>query len=194
MELLGVFLRLSHAFGIRQVPPLGLDHGQLVVAVGQHIIGDVLGGALACPLQPSEGDHLTAHPARLHHAPARRLQGGVDQLGAGFGLVHATASCKDLLRLRGQFTGEGFLQDGLFQLGEAVQLLLVDGFEALEFVRREHSSLCNDASARSSDGKARRNSRMPDYVDAVMCGLPFPPENCASTCICDCRKYIEIDA
>ena len=94
LQLLGVFLRLSHAFGVRQVPPLGLDHGKLVVAVGQHIIGDVLGGAFAGPLQPSEGDDFAAHPARLHHAPARRLQGGVDQLGAGFGLVHATASCK----------------------------------------------------------------------------------------------------
>ena len=89
LQLLGVFLRLADAFGIGQIPPLGLDHGELVVAVGQHIVGDVLGGALARPLQPAEGDDLAAHPARLHHAPARRLQGGVDQLGAGFGLVHA---------------------------------------------------------------------------------------------------------
>ena len=95
LQLRGVFLRLAHAFGVGQIPPLGLDHGKLVVAVGQHIVGDVLGGAFAGSLQPSEGDDLTAHPACVHHAPARRLQGGVDQLGAGFGLVHAAAaSCR----------------------------------------------------------------------------------------------------
>jgi hypothetical protein len=36
----------------------------------------------------AEGDDLAADGVGLHHAPAGRLQGGVDQFGAGFGLVH----------------------------------------------------------------------------------------------------------
>ena len=90
LQLLGVFLGLADALGIGQVPPLGLDHRELVVAVGQHVVGDVLGGPHARALQAAEGDDLAPHPAGLHHAPAGRFQGGVDQFGAGFGLVHAT--------------------------------------------------------------------------------------------------------
>ena len=75
-----------------QVPPLGLDHRELVVAVGQHIVGDVLGGSHARTLQAAEGDDLAPHPAGLHHAPAGSFQGRVDQFGAGLGLVHSAAS------------------------------------------------------------------------------------------------------
>jgi hypothetical protein len=38
------------------------------------------------------GDDLAPHPAGLHHAPAGRFQGGIDEFGAGFGLIHAGVS------------------------------------------------------------------------------------------------------
>ena len=63
LQFLGVFLGLAEAFGVGQVPPLGLDHRELVVAVGQHVVGDVLGGPHARALQAAEGDDLA--PTRL---------------------------------------------------------------------------------------------------------------------------------
>ena len=69
-------------------PALGLDHRQLVVAVGQHVVGDLRLGAPARAFEAAEGDVLAPHPAAFDHAPARRLQRGVDQLGAGLGFVH----------------------------------------------------------------------------------------------------------
>ena len=93
LQLAGILLGLPDALGIRQIPPLGLDHGQLVIAVGQHVVGNVLFRPLAGPLQPSKGDDLAPHPACFHDAPACRPQGRVNQLGASFSLVHSAASC-----------------------------------------------------------------------------------------------------
>jgi hypothetical protein len=59
-----------------------------VVAIGQHGVGDVLGGPHACTMQAAEGDGLAPDTAGFHHAPACGFQGRVDQVGAGFGLVH----------------------------------------------------------------------------------------------------------
>ena len=95
---------------------------------------------------------LAAHPAACDDAPARRLQRGVDQFGAGLGLVHSRP-LEGLVRLRGQFAGEGFLQDGLFQLCEAVQLLLVDGFEALEFRLKWRQACVDNRLVRSRAGE-----------------------------------------
>jgi hypothetical protein len=78
LQLLGIFLGLADALGIGQVPPLGLDDRELVVAVRQHIVGDVLGGPDARALQAAEGDDLAPHPAGVHHTPAGRFQRGVD--------------------------------------------------------------------------------------------------------------------
>ena len=39
-HLARVVLGLRHAFGQRLVPRLGLVHGQLVVAIDQHVVGD----------------------------------------------------------------------------------------------------------------------------------------------------------
>ncbi len=49
-------------------------------------------GALAAPPQPFEAPwrdrDLTPDSAAFDHAPTRRLQRGIDVLGAGFGFVH----------------------------------------------------------------------------------------------------------
>ena len=55
LQFLGVFLGLSDAFSVGQVPPLGLDHGELVVAVSQHIVGNILGGTFAGALAAGRG-------------------------------------------------------------------------------------------------------------------------------------------
>ena len=41
LQLVGIVFRLPDAFGQRLVPRLGLDHRQLVVAIDQHIVGDL---------------------------------------------------------------------------------------------------------------------------------------------------------
>jgi hypothetical protein len=82
-------LGLRHALGQRFAPGFGLDDGQLVVAVDQHIIGDERLAALAVALDAPRRDGVFAQDfATLRHAPARGLQRGVDMLGSGFGFVH----------------------------------------------------------------------------------------------------------
>ena len=88
MQAFSVALGLSQPFGYRQAAFLSLNHPKLLAAVDQHIIRDVLFRPLACSLQPAQGNHLAPHPAGIHHAPARSLQGGVDQLGSCFCLIH----------------------------------------------------------------------------------------------------------
>ena len=71
------------------VPRLGLDDGQLGVAIDQHVIG---GERLAAPpvaFDAAQRDRIFApDAAAFDHTPARRLQRGVDVLGSGFGFVH----------------------------------------------------------------------------------------------------------
>ena len=88
-ELAGVVLGLRHAFGQRFIPRLGLDDGELGVAIDQHVIG---GERLAAPpvaFDAAERDRVFApDAAAFDDAPARRLQRGIDMLGSGFGFVH----------------------------------------------------------------------------------------------------------
>jgi len=74
------------------VPGLRLDHGQLGVAVDEHVVGD-LGlcprALAAAALQTAQRDAVFAQDAAaFDHTPAGGLQGGVEVLGAGFGFVH----------------------------------------------------------------------------------------------------------
>jgi hypothetical protein len=71
---------------------LGLDHRELVIAEGQNVVGDFLLAATSRALDPSGADFLSPRPAVRDHAPPRRPQRGVDQFGAGLGLVHSAAS------------------------------------------------------------------------------------------------------
>ena len=91
-ELAGVVLRLRHAFGQRFVPRLGLDDGQLGVAIDQHVIG---GERLAAPpvaFDAAQRDRILApNAAALDDAPAGGRERGVDVLGSGFGFVHCFA-------------------------------------------------------------------------------------------------------
>ena len=96
VQISGVFLGLADALGVWQAALLGFDDGQLVAAIGEHIVGNVRLGAFASPLEAAAGDDFASHTAVCDDAPACVFEGGVDQLGAGFGFVHATASCKTL--------------------------------------------------------------------------------------------------
>jgi hypothetical protein len=88
-QLACVLLGLAHALGQRLAFRLGLYHGQLGVAIDQHIIGDVRLAASPAPFDAAFGDAVFAEDSTaLNNAPARRLQGGVNQLGSGFGFVH----------------------------------------------------------------------------------------------------------
>ena len=64
-----------------------------MIAIDQHVIG---GERLAAPpvaFDAAQRDRILApDAAAFDHAPARRLEGGVDVLGSGFGFVHARAS------------------------------------------------------------------------------------------------------
>jgi hypothetical protein len=54
-QLAGVVLGLADALGQRLVPGLGFDHGQLGVAVFQHVVGDQRLAALAPRLRAGRG-------------------------------------------------------------------------------------------------------------------------------------------
>ena len=88
-QLAGVVLGLRHAFGQFFVPRLGLDDGQLGVAIVQHVIGGERLAASPVAFDAARRDRIFApDAAALDHAPARRLQRGVDMFGSGFGFVH----------------------------------------------------------------------------------------------------------
>ena len=87
LQPLGIALGLAQAFGGGERLFLGLDHRQLLAAVNQHVIGNVLLAAPPAADQPPRRNHLAPHPAAVFHAPAGRAQGRVDQLGAGFGFI-----------------------------------------------------------------------------------------------------------
>ena len=79
------------AFGVALVARLGLDHGQLVVAEGEDVVGDLRLAAAARAFDAAGADRLTADTAVGDDAPPRFPQSGVDEFGAGLGLVHAVA-------------------------------------------------------------------------------------------------------
>jgi len=89
-HLRGVVLRLGDALGQRLVPRLGLVHGELAVAIDQHVVGVVRPRAPAEAFNAARSDGILAQDlAALDVAPARRLQGGINMLGSGIGFVHA---------------------------------------------------------------------------------------------------------
>ncbi len=80
---------MADAFGERFAPRLGLNDGDLGVAIDEHVVGDVGLAAPAVTLDAAGGDTVLAQDlAALDDAPTRRLQCGVDVLGARLGLVH----------------------------------------------------------------------------------------------------------
>jgi hypothetical protein len=73
-QLAGVILRLPDAFGQFLVQRLGLYHGQLAVAIDQHVIGDKGFAAATVAFDAAGGDGVFAEDfAALDHAPARRF-------------------------------------------------------------------------------------------------------------------------
>ena len=92
LQLFGIGLGLPDAFGVALVARLGLDHRQLVIAEGEDVVGDLRLAAPARALDAAGADRLAANPAVGDDAPTRRPQRGIDQFGAGLGLVHSAAS------------------------------------------------------------------------------------------------------
>ncbi|MDZ4800714.1 MAG: hypothetical protein SGI92_21350 [Bryobacteraceae bacterium] len=88
-QLAGVVLGLPHALGQFFIPGLGLVQGQLGVAIFQNVIRLQRLAAFAVAFDAAQRDGIfAADAAALDHAPARRLQRGVNVLGSGFGFVH----------------------------------------------------------------------------------------------------------
>ena len=88
-HLARVILGLAHTFRQRFVPRLGLVHGQLAVAIDQHVIGGERLAAFAVAFDAARRDGIFAQDfAAFHDAPARRFQCGINVLGAGLGFVH----------------------------------------------------------------------------------------------------------
>ena len=133
LQLARIVLRLRDTFGQSLIPCLGLHHRQFGIAINQHIVGDQRLAVMAQALDPARCDEIfTQDAAALNHTPARRLQRGINVFGSGFGFVHGSQlSCKRLVQ-------EGFLQR--LQRGE---FLLVDGFEAADFIRQLVELPCN---------------------------------------------------
>ena len=88
-RLLGrVSLGLAQAFGQCLVPGLGLVHGELRVAIDEHMVGDVSLAAPPLAFDAAGGDAVLPQDlAPLDGAPARRLQRGIDRFGARRGFV-----------------------------------------------------------------------------------------------------------
>jgi hypothetical protein len=95
LQLLGVANGLGPAFRRVGVAFLRLDDGELVVAIDEDVVGHVAARPSTGPLQPAERDCLAADPAGLDDAPAGGAEGGVDELGAGFGFVHGGPARRD---------------------------------------------------------------------------------------------------
>src|ERR1019366_1674400 len=91
-KLPGVVLGLRHAFGEWFVPRLRLDDGELVIAIDEDVVGNEPLAAAPVACKAALGDLvLPRNAAALHHAPPRRLEGGIDVFGSGLGFVHGAA-------------------------------------------------------------------------------------------------------
>jgi hypothetical protein len=81
------------AWATPSVPGLGLDDGELGVAVDEDVIGGEGLTPAAVPFEPAEGDRvLAANAAAVDDAPAGGRRGGVDVVGPGFGFVYGDVS------------------------------------------------------------------------------------------------------
>jgi len=89
LQFFGIGLGLRDALGVALVTRFGLDHRQLVITENQDIVGDLRFAAPACTLDAAGADRLASDPAVGDDSPPRLPQRGVDQLGAGLGLVHS---------------------------------------------------------------------------------------------------------
>ena len=88
-QFAGVVLRLTHPLGQFLVQRLSLDHGQLAIAIDQHVIGGERLAAATVAFDAAGGDGVFAQDlAALDDTPARRFQRGINVLGPGFGFVH----------------------------------------------------------------------------------------------------------
>ena len=89
MELLGISLGLGKTLRYIEIGPLSLNHCQFLVLVFQHIVGDVLLGSGADPLQTPKRNDFTFHPTGINHAPSSTFNGWINKFGSGFGFVHS---------------------------------------------------------------------------------------------------------
>jgi hypothetical protein len=84
-EAAGVVLGLADAGGVAEAGALGLDHGELAVAVAQHVIGRERVRPPAAARDPAGADHLAPDPRAADDTPSGLAQDGVDAVGAGVG-------------------------------------------------------------------------------------------------------------
>ena len=88
-ELACVIFRLADTLGQLLVLRLGLNDGQLHVAINQHIVGDIRLAAPSTPFDTSGRNAVFAKDfAALDNAPACGSERGVDVFSSGFGFVH----------------------------------------------------------------------------------------------------------
>ena len=140
------------------VARLGLDHRELVIAEGQNVIGDLRLAAPARAFDAAGADHLAANAAVGDHAPPRRLQRGVDQFGAGLGLVHSAALA---------LGGAAIFYFGEVELGGGV----VD-------IETDHVAVGIEIDDEALDDLARLSAR--DVLSARYKGCRFPDNSAAS--------------
>lgn len=89
VQLAGIDLGLPQPGGDPLALRLGLHRRQLSPAIAQHIVRRRRLAPLPGTQDAPRTDDLAVNLAVPDHAPTGRLQGGIDQLGAGLGLVHA---------------------------------------------------------------------------------------------------------
>ena len=88
-ELACVIFRLADTLGQLLVLRLGLNDGQLHVAINQHIVGDIRLAAPSTPFDAASCDAVFAEDfATLDDALTCCSERGIDQFGFGFGFVH----------------------------------------------------------------------------------------------------------
>ena len=110
LQLCGVDFSFAKSFGERRIALLGFDDAKRFAAIDQRVVGDVRLAAQPRAQQAALRDaHLAREPAILDHAPTRRPQRRIDQLGACLSLVHGATRTLSPERGRGQ--GEGPAQD-----------------------------------------------------------------------------------
>ena len=90
-------LRLPDAFGERFVPRLGFHHCQLVIAIDQHVVGNLGVAAPPVAFDATGCDGILAQDAAaLDYAPTGGRQSGINVFGSGFGFVQQQPSSECL--------------------------------------------------------------------------------------------------